>query len=229
MKPRARLLTALASALLVAAPLAPAHAAKVAAGSPASKRASSWTLEDPSFPFRWDGCKAIPYRVNLGGTPRRNLTVLKAAIKDIAGATGFTFRYAGPTSTVPFRKGRGALEQVPDDGLYIAWTNARVVPRLAGNVIGLGGPGVSYRRVGTQWQVNSGGVVIDKSAHLSTALHANGPTLKSLLLHELGHAMGLGHSRSKANVMYEGLGSWSRPYLGPGDRAGLHDLGASGC
>lgn len=195
-------------------------------GEPASSRATAWTVEDPSFPFRWDGCESIPYRVNLGGTSGRNLGLVKAAVAQIADATGFTFTYAGATTTVPFHKGRGALEQVPDDGLYVAWSTAAAVPSLSGNVVGLGGPGVSYRRIGTQWQVHSGGVVIDKSARLSTG-RGNGPTLMSLLLHELGHAMGLGHSRSKANVMYEGLGSWSRPYLGPGDLAGLHDLG--GC
>jgi len=222
MKNAVRLLAVLASALvLTSAALAPAHAAKSAA---VASRASSWTLEDPSFPFRWDGCEAIPYRVNLAGTPRRNLRVLRAALDQIAAATGFRFRYAGTTSEVPFRSGRSALDQVPDDALYVAWTTASVVPRLAGNVIGLGGPGTSYSRIGTQWRVESGGVVIDKSAHLETAIGKRGATLEALLLHELGHVMGLGHSESRANVMYEGLGSWSRPRLGPGDLAGLRDL-----
>jgi hypothetical protein len=250
MKPPVRLLALLASALVLAAPLAPtraiqepAHAWPMhqadrskhpdrpgrhgASAAPASSRASAWTREDPSFPFHWETCEPIPYRVNLEGTPRRNLVVLRSALAEIARASGFTFQYAGQTSVVPFRKGQDTMDQVPDDGLYIAWTTAAEVPRLAGTVIGLGGPGASYLRVGTEWKVTSGGVAIDRSARLSTALHADGPTLKSLLLHELGHAMGLGHSPSKANVMYEGLGSWSRPELGPGDRAGLRDLGAS--
>jgi hypothetical protein len=253
MKHSSRLLAVLASALVLTVPSVAAQAARApgkAPGTephatkphatrahvgraartrtaPVSSRASSWTVEDPSFPFRWDGCEAIPYRVNLAGTSRRNLTVLRVAIHEIADATGFRFTYAGRTSVVPVRKGRGALEQVPDDALYVAWSTSAVVPRLAGNVIGLGGPGVSYNRIGAQWRVESGGVVIDKAAHVSTALGKQGATLQSLLLHELGHAMGLGHSESKANVMYEGLGSWSRPSLGPGDLAGLRDLSSS--
>lgn len=198
------------------------HAARSAKGS---ARASAWTREDPSFPFQWE-CRTIPYRVNLAGTPHRNLVVVRAAIAQIAAASGYSFRYAGPTSVVPFARGHDAMDQVPDDGLYIAWSDADAVPRLAGDVVGLGGPGASYNRVGSQWQVTSGGVVVDRNADLSTRMTA-GPTLMSLLLHELGHAMGLGHSPSKANVMYEGLGPWSRPSLGPGDRAGLRDLG--GC
>jgi hypothetical protein len=58
----------------------------------------------------------------------------------------------------------------------------------------------------------------------------DGPSLMSLLLHELGHAMGLGHVAAKSEVMHEGLGPWSRPYYGPGDLAGLARLGAArGC
>ena len=62
MKHRARLLTVLASAVFAVLPLAPAHAVS----------ASAWTREDPSFPFRWNPCQPIPYRVNLGGGSRRD-------------------------------------------------------------------------------------------------------------------------------------------------------------
>lgn len=218
---RVRFLSVLASGLLAVLPLA----ATYAAGPPS--RAASWTREDPSFPFRWDPCRAIPYRVNLGGTPHRNLKVVRAALADVAQATGFTFTYAGSTHAVPYAAGRSSLRQVPAGGLTIAWASSGKVPALAGDVVGLGGPGPSYRRLGDEWQIDSAGVVIDKSAHLTTAM-VDGPSLMSLVLHELGHAMGLGHSPSKADVMYEGLGRWSRPHLGPGDRAGLRQLGASG-
>lgn len=221
MKHRARLLLAVVSGLLLLFPLAPAHAGHAAR--------TSWTREDPSFPFRWDACHPIPYRVNLAGTPHRNLKVVKEAVAQIARVTGFDFVYAGGTAAVPFAGGSGALQQVPDDGLYIAWASARQVPGLQGNIVGLGGPGVSYQRSGDSWRVQSGGVVIDKAAHLTDA-RVTGPSMLSLMLHELGHAMGLGHSSSRANVMYEGLGPWSRPRLGPGDKAGLRRLGAAaGC
>lgn len=219
-----RLLAVLVGALLVVLPLTPAHAAGRHAASHAS-RASAWTREDPSFPFRWDTCAPIPYGVNLAGTRHRNLKVLRAALADISAATGFTFQYAGRTHAVPYVRGRDQLHQVPEGGLTVAWATPRKVPGLAGNIVGLGGPGISYHRLAGEWQVESAGVVIDKTARLTTR-PVRGPSLISLLLHELGHAMGLGHSRSKANVMYEGLGRWSRPHLGPGDRAGLRNLGS---
>lgn len=225
---RVRLLSALASGLLAVLPLASAHAADTAPDRApgAAPRAASWTREDPSFPYRWDPCQPIPYRVNLAGTPHRNLKVLRAALADISDATGFTFTYVGTTREVPYAKGRSGLRQVPSGGLTVAWARQRKVPALAGSVVGLGGPGPSYRRVDGEWQIDSAGVVIDKTARLTTAM-VDGPSLMSLLLHELGHAMGLGHSRSKADVMYAGLGRWSRPHLGPGDRAGLRALGAA--
>lgn len=211
-----RLLAAVIGATATLLPVSPAVSATTHA----------WTPEDPSFPFRWAPCQSIPYRINLDGTPHRNVTVVKAALQQIAAATGFRFVYVGGSDAVPYARGSSTLDQVPAGGLTIAWASPRQVPALAGNVIGIGGPGASYRRVGTDWQIDSGAVVIDRTAQLTTRT-VDGPSLISLMLHEIGHAMGLGHSRSKKDVMYEGLGRWSRPRLGPGDRAGLHELGTS--
>jgi len=220
MKHHTRLLIAvlvpLAGGLLSVAPTSPATSAVT----------HPWTREDPSFPFRWNPCQPITYRVDLAGTPRRNLRVLRSALHDVSAASGFRFVYAGHTAAVPYAKGRTTLDQVPADGLTVAWATPQRVPDLAGHVVGLGGPGASSRRVGADWEIESAGVVIDKTAVLP-ATAVKGPNLKSLLLHELGHAMGLGHSRSKADVMYPALGPWSRPRLGPGDKAGLHALGVS--
>lgn len=215
-----RLLTLVTGAVLtiVAAPL-------LVAPSPAAATTPTWTHEDPSFPFRWAPCQPIPYRVNLQGTPHRNLKVVRAALRKVAKATGFHFQYVGASGALPYARGRTALEQVPTGGLTIAWATPRQVPSLAGNVVGVGGPGSSYRRLGDDWEIDSGAVVIDRTARL-TARMVKGPSLMSLMLHELGHAMGLGHSNSEKDAMYEGLGRWSRPHLGPGDRAGLRALGA---
>lgn len=216
MKRRLPLLVALVASAVAALPTATA--------APAS--AQTWSREDPSFPFRWVPCQPIPYQVNLAGTSHRNLVALRDALGQISRATGFRFVYAGGSTALPYARGRSTLDQVPGHGLTVAWATPKTVPGLAGNVVGLGGPGVSYHRIGTEWQIDSGAVVIDKTARLTTA-KVDGPSLRSLLLHELGHAMGLGHSPSKKDVMYEGLGPWSRPHLGPGDRAGLRDLGTS--
>ncbi|HVX52923.1 matrixin family metalloprotease [Nocardioides sp.] len=220
----------LVTVLLVAAVLI-GTAALPARAAASRAEATQWSLEDPSFPFRWNPCAPIPYRVNLGGTSRRNLHVVERAIKQVARATGFTFVYAGSTRSVPFARGRSAARQIPGQGLVIAWTTPRRVPALAGDVVGIGGPGASYHRDQTGWEITSAGVAIDRAAaaHLPRGM-VDGPSLMSLLLHELGHAMGLGHVASKSEVMHEGLGPWSRPHYGPGDLAGLAALGAArGC
>lgn len=236
-----KLATVLAAAAALLATAMPARAAEPAPGRADSTTvrpayrpvgsAAQWSREDPSFPFRWNPCTPITYRVNLGGTPHRNLRLVRQALAQVAQATGFTFEYAGTTHAVPFARGRSALRQIPGQGLLIAWTTPRKVPALAGDVVGIGGPGVSHHRDQTGWQITSAGVAIDKAgaAHLRRGM-VRGPSLMSLLLHELGHAMGLGHVASKSEVMYEGLGPWSRPHYGPGDLAGLAQVGASqGC
>ena len=47
-----------------------------------------------------------------------------------------------------------------------------------------------------------------------------------MVLHELGHLMGLGHVRSLGEIMHPSGGGVVD--LGPGDLEGLHQLGASG-
>jgi hypothetical protein len=239
MIPMKKLATVLAAAAaLLATTAMPGHAAAPSTHAPAAHvtyrsagSATQWSLEDPSFPFRWNPCAPIPYRVNLGGTSRRNLHVVKRALAQVARATGFTFVYAGRTHSVPFARNRSAARQIPGQGLVIAWTTPRRVPALAGDVVGIGGPGPSYHRDQTGWEITSAGVAIDRkgAAHLRRGM-VDGPSLMSLLLHELGHAMGLGHVASKSEVMHEGLGPWSRPHYGAGDLAGLAQLGADqGC
>jgi hypothetical protein len=219
-----KLLTVLAAAAALLATMAVPGPAAVSASAAS---VTQWSREDPSFPFRWDPCEPISYRVNLGGTPHRNLREVRRALQQVAAATGFTFLYAGRTHGVPFARGRSANRPIPGQGLVIAWTTPRRVPALAGNVVGVGGPGVSYHRDRTGWQITSAGVAIDKAgaAHLRRGM-VDGPSLMSLLLHELGHAMGLGHVASKHEVMHQGLGPWSRPHYGPGDLAGLAQVGA---
>ena len=57
------------------------------------------------------------------------------------------------------------------------------------------------------------------------------PFLPSVLRHELGHAMGLGHASQSNEVMYPTVGLTSPGDYGTGDRAGLRAVGtaAGGC
>jgi hypothetical protein len=178
-------------------------------------------------PARWDPCVAISYRVNPSQMPAGALGDVKEAVRRVSEASGLRFVYAGTTSYVPYRKGS---KQLATGDLTIAWAPPREVPKLAGNTLGLGGYGSGLDR-GAWEQILDGFVVLDSTAKLpgGFATVARQSTRGSLLLHELGHAMGLDHVTDKRQVMYPLILPQAAQYAS-GDLRGLAAVGASqGC
>jgi len=57
-----------------------------------------------------------------------------------------------------------------------------------------------------------------------------GASVGALLLHELGHAVGLNHVSLRSQIMYPTIGSWTRAGYHYGDLEGLRAVGrAAGC
>jgi hypothetical protein len=178
-------------------------------------------------PARWDPCVAISYRVNPAQMPAGAMGDVKEAVRRVSEASGLRFVYAGATSYTPYRKGSEALAT---GDLTIAWATPRTVPRLAGNTIGLGGYGPGLDR-GAWEQILDGYVVLDSTAKVPGRFAGGGhrSTRGSLLLHELGHAIGLDHVDDKRQVMYPLILPQAAQYAS-GDLRGLAAVGASqGC
>lgn len=173
---------------------------------------------------RWDPCAGpITWKVNPAGVPGRRLTELTQSFRLLHAATGLAFEYAGQTAAVPFRTdGRGASRS--DADFTVAFSTARQVQGLAGTVVGKGG--VSYRTTG---EAVHGLVVLDKDARLDAGFGA-GHTWGTLMLHELGHGVGLAHASGLEQAMHSGITARSRGSYQAGDLTGLARLGvAAGC
>ena len=154
---------------------------------------------------------------------------VKEAVRRVSEASGLRFVYAGTTSYVPYREGPGD-KQVADADLTIAWAPPRLVPKLAGDTLGLGGYGPGIDR-GAWVQIIDGYVVLDSTARLPGGFAGGGrqSTRGGLLLHELGHAMGLGHVDDERQVMYPLILPHAAQYAS-GDLRGLASVGAAqGC
>ena len=186
-----------------------------------------------SPPVAWDPCRPIHVVVNTADAPAGADTdrLLAEAASEVSRATGLQFVVEGPTDEVPSSK-----RQPVDGGRYgnrwspvlLAWTNDSVVPELAGKVAGVGGPrAATYARSVDQHWV-SGIVFLDGPAFTHILGRSDGWTqARSILMHELGHLVGLNHVEKRSELMNsDNVGKHS---FGDGDLEGLRRLGIGRC
>jgi hypothetical protein len=189
---------------------------------------------DNGSPVRWNPCQSIHYVTNLAEGPAGALSVVQEAVARLSAATGVPWVYDGTTSEIP------TAERPPVQSQYgsgwapveIAWAQPSQTDLLAvGDYLGEGGSWWVEPGNGVKVYI-TGAVAInaDNTANLAASFGA-GTTLGKLLLHELGHVMGLGHTQDASQVMYPTLlPAQSAVSYGAGDLTGLHALGSSaGC
>lgn len=185
---------------------------------------------------RWDPCgPAITYRVNTAKAYRGAVTDVKGAISRLRKATGLRFKYLGTSSKLP--KDLGGDQG--DADILVMWATVKQVPSLFG-AAGLGGATIQGGYVESDgaeiFRRDSGAVWINAkynslipSGFGAGTKYGYAGTQGQLLLHELGHVMGLGHVKDSWQMMKTPMTRHTARY-GAGDLAGLNRLGANqGC
>ncbi|MCU1595164.1 MAG: hypothetical protein JWO12_2556 [Frankiales bacterium] len=206
------------------------------AASAARGSASSYSLNHNSngSVSRWNPCDGpIHVRVNAGKAPAGALADVTTALAALGKATGLSFVYDGATSFVPTH----ANSSSQPARLVIAWappgTGAGQSDYYGAGAVGEGG----WRSSGSssdggttwKWQIVQGFVVVDPSVSLASGF-GTGITRGALLLHELGHVVGLNHTGDTSQVLYPTLRSATVGSYGAGDLTGLKAVGATnGC
>ena len=192
------------------------------------------TVDSSGAPVRFNPCTPLDYVTNLTGAPAGAAALVSAAVGRISAATGLTFVDVGTTSEVPSVE-RAAYQPARYGGgwapLLIAWSRPSQSDLLpGGNVIGEGGSSWVQQGAGPEVFV-TGQAVIDATNTTSFPVgFGQGPSLGQLLLHELGHVIGLGHTPDRTQIMYPSLLPLGSAAYGTGDLAGLTRLGATaGC
>jgi hypothetical protein len=178
---------------------------------------------------RWNPCDGdIHVRINPTGGGSGALSDAQTALKALAAATGLHFVYDGTTSFIP-RSTNSGSQPAP---LVIAWGSRSQTDYLGTGAIGEGGwrsSGTSADGVHWTWKITQGFVVVDPTASVAGGF-GRGITRGALLMHELGHVVGLGHTSDSLQVMSPVLNSSSYASWGSGDKAGLVQVGATkGC
>ncbi len=189
-------------------------------------------LEPDGDPVTWDPCDPIAYVVNDARAPEGAMEILDEAIARVEEATGLVFVDEGATDEMapvgdevrpdydPGRYGEGWSP------VLISWTDAMADPELDG-AAGLASP--SWREAASGEQVYVTGYV-EMAGDYAAGLIAQGgrDDVLGIMMHELGHLVGLGHVTPSDQVMTDDPSSTPSVW-GRGDLVGLATVGRGEC
>ena len=212
------------------APLLPGTTTTTSSGAGKYAFLDTWANGKPA---RWNPCAPIHYAVNVAGAPQGALALVQQAVARLASATGAGFVFDGTTSEVPTSEwGFEPSTSFPKgwQPLLIGFPTDAQSDLLDGENAGAAFPvTLEFTNSGELVDV-SGAVAVDGDLADVLPMTFGGASVGSILLHEIAHALGLGHVDDKAEIMNPTIGAWTPSTWGKGDAEGLRQLGtASGC
>jgi hypothetical protein len=181
-------------------------------------------------PVRFDPCRPVRYVVNPEGMPDGGAQLLRESIAEISAATGLAFVDEGTTTERLIENRDGVQEERYGQRwapVLIAWPDDSGLAFAGEEIAGVASPHlVAPRGRGSERYVT--GFVGLNRTYFAEALAdpAAAAAARGIVLHELGHLVGLAHAEDPAEVMHA---TSTTVGLGPGDRQGLAVLGAGDC
>jgi Matrixin len=186
---------------------------------------------DGVTPVAYDPCRPIHYVIRPDSAPPGGEELVREAMARIAEVTGFQFVYRGPTDETPapgrelFQPDRYGRRWAP---VLVAWETEEQNPALAGDVVGQAGSVPAS--LGDGARVYLTGTVSLDAPRLTEILRGRDGrrVARSIVLHELGHLMGLAHVDDENQLMFPEARR-EVPDFAAGDLTGLAALGAGPC
>lgn len=174
-------------------------------------------------PVTYSSCRPIPVEFNLNGVDDRAETkqILLQAMGEASAASHLNIVYVGDSTRRP-RPGGATMQGYP---VLIAFSDADEYPAIEDNA-GLGGS--AYVDVNGRRTYVSGQIAL-ATGYWNETLgdRDDSATKRAIVMHELGHVLGLGHVDDGGEIM-AASGAGQHEY-GPGDRRGLALLGKGPC
>ena len=195
-------------------------------GDEAAVRSGSFRLNQRAgLVRRFDPCLPMYYRISWVGSPPDAIPDIHRAFAELSRATGLHVTFIGLYREPPeWDEGVGVRDALEGGAVIdVAWTQRGFGERWAeryGHA-----RAVPDRR---ERSLGGGFLLFNEDVHLRGGF-GRGRTWGDVLLHQLGHLVGLGDVESRGEAMHPGL-SRGPARWGPGDLEGLRRLGrAAGC
>lgn len=165
------------------------------------------SVDDGGQHAQFDPCRTIEVRVNLAGAPAGLFEEVVHAVDELRAATGLDLVVVGETS---------------DRTVIGAWHAPKILVTMEPLA-----PSLAGLAENTMTWVSGSFRTVSSKVMLSSAIKWNPTGVASIVRHELGHSVGLGHAPNPSQVMATPTGS--RSYRN-GDLYGLYHVGSSsGC
>ena len=206
-------------------------------GTPAPLLAASGSYRfvahqaDGTTPVAYDPCRPIHYVVRHQGAPAGGDQIVTSAVALISKATGLRFVSDGGTSEAPSRQRPSYQPERYGDRwapVLISWVTPSENPDFAADVTGEGGS----THTGLPNQPTAyvtGAVQLDAGQIAAILKRSQGKqVVRAIVLHELGHLVGLDHVTDTKQLMYPQSQAGVTGF-GAGDLAGLAALGRGAC
>ena len=189
-----------------------------------------FTQDDHRTPVTWSPCRAIHYVVRKKDAAAGAIAEFQSAVAEMARLTGLTFVYDGRTSENPsthrvaYQPKRYGSAWAP---VLVAFVTSREDPDMVDHVVGDTMPYDVIADSGADVYV-SGEILFDRAFVTSYMGSRDHEAVRSTMLHELGHLVGLDHVENAALLMNP-YGSDGVVDFAPQEKEALRSLGAGAC
>lgn len=181
-----------------------------------------WAERADGSAVRWNPCESVDWVLNPTGAPDEAATLVADAFQRVGATTGLQFRYLG-TTTEPATDNRPTID-VDRYGrdwspILVSWTSPTDDVALRESDQGLAVP------VAVDGVFVTAQILLNADRWLAPDFTERSVSWGGVLVHEIGHVVGLDHVEDPEQLMYRYAGSGPVRF-GSGDLAGLAAVGA---